>query len=249
MQTAQQRWIYISPHLDDVILSCGGLIWEQVQMGLTVEVWTIFSGDPPSEELTPFADSLHERWGTLPGDAIRQRREEDIEACHVIGAAYQHYSFMDCIYRRHEDSRQPVVQVEDDLFQRGYKKEKPLSEMLSALFRETLSEADILVAPYGIGGHIDHQLVHAAANSIPSRIWFYADYPYASQSSNERSAWQDRSRESYLIPVSSEGLEQWQIAVGAYTSQISTFWQDIAQMKRSLRDYWGTGGGSLLRRF
>lgn len=218
-------------------------------MGLAVEVWTIFSGDPPSEKLTPFAESLHERWGTRPGDAIRQRRKEDIEACHVIGAAYQHFSFMDCIYRRHGDSLQPVVQVEGDLFLRGYKKEQPLSEKLSALFKETLSEADILVAPYAIGRHIDHQLVHAAVKGLRSQIWFYADYPYARESSLELNAWQDRSGESYLIPVSGEGLEQWQIAVSAYTSQISTFWQNIDQMKRSLRDYWGAGGGSLLRRF
>ena len=57
------HWIYLSPHLDDAVLSCGGLIWEQVQLGERVEIWTIFAGDPPAEMLTPFAEELHTRWG------------------------------------------------------------------------------------------------------------------------------------------------------------------------------------------
>ena len=28
------RWIYLSPHLDDAVLSCGGLIFEQSRQGL-----------------------------------------------------------------------------------------------------------------------------------------------------------------------------------------------------------------------
>ena len=27
------RWIYLSPHFDDAVLSCGGLIWEQTHSG------------------------------------------------------------------------------------------------------------------------------------------------------------------------------------------------------------------------
>jgi len=39
------RWIYISPHFDDAVLSCGGLIWEQTHKGITVEIWTVCAGD------------------------------------------------------------------------------------------------------------------------------------------------------------------------------------------------------------
>jgi hypothetical protein len=34
------RWIYLSPHLDDAALSAGGLIYEQTQAGIQVEIWT-----------------------------------------------------------------------------------------------------------------------------------------------------------------------------------------------------------------
>ena len=78
-------WIYLSPHLDDAAFSCGGLIWEQVKAGETVEVWTICAGEPPEGELPPFARSLHDRWGT-GGQTVARRRAEDQAACEVLGA-------------------------------------------------------------------------------------------------------------------------------------------------------------------
>ncbi|MBA4379671.1 MAG: PIG-L family deacetylase, partial [Anaerolinea sp.] len=57
------RWIYISPHLDDAVLSCGGLIWEQSHAGTQVEIWTVCTGDPPEGPLSPFAEVLHAEWG------------------------------------------------------------------------------------------------------------------------------------------------------------------------------------------
>ncbi|MBN2499463.1 MAG: PIG-L family deacetylase, partial [Anaerolineales bacterium] len=56
------KLIYLSPHLDDVALSCGGLVWEQAQAGMAVEVWSVCAGDPPPGELSEYARSLHARW-------------------------------------------------------------------------------------------------------------------------------------------------------------------------------------------
>ena len=53
------RWIYISPHLDDAVLSAGGLIYEQTRAGMDVEIWNFMCGFPPSEELSPYAQILH----------------------------------------------------------------------------------------------------------------------------------------------------------------------------------------------
>ena len=43
------RWVYLSPHLDDAVFSAGGLIYEQAQGGLPVEIWTYNLG--PSQFL------------------------------------------------------------------------------------------------------------------------------------------------------------------------------------------------------
>ena len=58
------RWIYLSPHLDDAVFSAGGLIYEQAQAGIPVEIWTIMCGYPPlPEEVFSVAQLLHVQWG------------------------------------------------------------------------------------------------------------------------------------------------------------------------------------------
>ena len=97
------NWIYLSPHLDDVVLSCGGVICEQIKAGDKVQVWTICAGDPPENQLTLFAQDLHARWNT-DNDAVSIRREEDQLACHLLGASPTHFNYPDCIYRRFPDT-------------------------------------------------------------------------------------------------------------------------------------------------
>ena len=58
------EWIYLSPHFDDIAYSCGGLVWEQVNSGQMVSIWTICAAYPPPGPLSSFASILHERWGT-----------------------------------------------------------------------------------------------------------------------------------------------------------------------------------------
>src|SRR5512139_3118661 len=82
--TEPMHWIYLSPHLDDAALSCGGLIWEQVHAGDTVSVWTICAGDPPNGSLSPFAEALHARWQSGIEAAVL-RREEDVTSCLLLG--------------------------------------------------------------------------------------------------------------------------------------------------------------------
>ena len=67
------RWIYLSPHFDDAVLSCGGLIRAQSQEGLAVEIWTIFAGDPPPGPLSEFALKIHARQNQEP-ELPRYRR-------------------------------------------------------------------------------------------------------------------------------------------------------------------------------
>ena len=93
------RWIYLSPHLDDAVLSAGGLIYEQAQSGDPVEIWTLLCGYAPSEEVSPFAQALHQQWGFGSAEeTVRLRRAEDRNAAAALGASAIHFDFLDCIY-------------------------------------------------------------------------------------------------------------------------------------------------------
>jgi LmbE family N-acetylglucosaminyl deacetylase len=95
------RWIYLSPHFDDAILSCGGLIWEQTQGGAHVEIWTVCAGDPAPGTLSPLAEECHHQWGIKSAqEVVKVRRIENQKAAKVVEADTLNFSFADCIYRR-----------------------------------------------------------------------------------------------------------------------------------------------------
>jgi len=91
--------IYLAPHLDDAVFSCGGLMARQAANDEGVTVVTVCAGDTPVGELTAFAVELHRRWGGA-GSPIAARRAEDRMACGRLGASAVHLEVPDAVYRR-----------------------------------------------------------------------------------------------------------------------------------------------------
>lgn len=85
-------------------------IWWQTQQGEKVEIWTVCAGNPPEGPLSPYAQTLHQRWQTGP-EAVAVRRQEDQEACQRIGALPRYFSIPDCIYR-YDPERVPQLSIE-----------------------------------------------------------------------------------------------------------------------------------------
>ena len=245
------HWIYLSPHLDDVGLSIGGLVWEQVQAGETVEIWSIFAGDPPPPPYTPFAAELHARWGTDGAAASALRRSEDRAACGILGAGWRHSPLPDCIYRRLPETGEPVIGERDDLFRSYSPGEGYLVAQIAAWIRASLPEKARLVSPMTLGGHIDHLLVRAAAEALESPVLFYADYPYAVDDPLLHTNLRAKSAENHPAlkqSLSFQAVSAWQEAVAAYASQISSFWGSLEEMRAKIGAYYQEGGGATLWR-
>jgi LmbE family N-acetylglucosaminyl deacetylase len=173
----------LSPHLDDAVLSCGGLIHQQAQQGRRPLVVTCFSGMPDYGFLSPFAAELHRRWGQ-PSDPVALRREEDMEAMACLGAEHLHLNFVDCIYRRDDNGAFPYAS-EAALFGAVHASDQPLERELAERLRTVCSAGNgACYVPLAVGHHVDHQLVLRAASRLRSsayRLWYYEDYPYAEQ--------------------------------------------------------------------
>jgi LmbE family N-acetylglucosaminyl deacetylase len=244
MNISHCDWIYISPHLDDAALSCGGLIWEQAHSGDRVSIWTICAGFIPPRPLSPFAQELHTRWQTGP-EAVQFRREEDHLAAARLGAEPVYLDIPDCIYRfrRLPEGEQPLIQGEADL--QGAEPESDLVERLAQDLRETLSPAARVVCPMALGGHVDHRLARTAAEHSGLPLYYYADYPYVLRSALELAEMEVGAWKRLPAPVSTPALTAWLEAVSNYSSQISTFWSGVAEMKLAVHNYWAGGGGRL----
>lgn len=242
-------WIFLSPHFDDAAYSCGGAIWELSRRGEDVQVWTICTGEPPGP-LTPFAESLHLRWGTSAGMVIDVRRGEDRQACRILGAGFRHFGIPDCIYRRLPDGS-PLVNREEDLWQSLPPAEEPLSVGLEARLRAVVPIPSVLVSPLGWGGHVDHRLARrvaeGAAGDLPGvDLCYYADFPYVLRGDGDRPGpepgWQVEK-----ISLSRRAVRAWEDAIAAYTSQQSTFWGSRKEMENELEGYAQSSGGQLFR--
>lgn len=236
--------IYLSPHLDDVALSCGGLVWEQAHAGDQVSIWTICAGDPPTGPFSPYAQSLHQRWETGP-QAVAMRREEDQTSCKIMGASSYHFPIADCIYRTDINGNH-LYQSEEAILGEIHPAERDLITTLVDLLTRELPQGVVLVSPMALGGHVDHRLTRAAAERIGHPLWFYADFPYVVKDNVQLDSPDISSGNPHLFTISEDGLEAWVNAVRAHHSQISTFWPDMDAMQFAIEDYSQHVGGVLL---
>lgn len=239
-------WIFLSPHLDDVVLSCGGLAWEQLRQGEHVEIWTICAGDPPHVPLSAFAASLHERWQTEQ-QAPAQRRLEDLQACQRLGVIPRYFGLPDCIYRRSPENGESLYNSELELFGEIHPAELGMVSLLAQELAQAIPRGAALVSPLTVGGHVDHRLVRAAAEGLGLPIWYYADYPYV-QWLRTIPADLVRGMKAFEFPITEAGLAAWIESVAAYPSQISTFWFSRKDMEEDIRNYCLKNGGVQLWR-
>ena len=238
--------LYLSPHLDDAVLSCGGMIHRQTRAGERVIVVTVCAGDPPPGPLSEFAQSLHQRWQT-PGEAAAVRRAEDLNALAALGAEAVHLAAADCIYRGDPATGRHWYASEAALFGALHPAEAALARTLAGEIAGRVRGAQParLYAPLGIGNHVDHRLTRRAAE-LAGGVWaYFEDYPYAAREPGAAAATPGRALAPGVIPLAEADLAAKVRAIAAYTSQISSFWGSLAEMEAAVRGFAGrTGGGA-----
>jgi len=236
--------IYLSPHLDDAVLSCGGQIYQKSKVGEDVLVVTVMAGDSPTGSLSGFARGLHDRW-QLGAGTVPSRRQEDVAALTHLGADYLHWPVPDCIYRTDPTTSQAYYASEEALFGDVHAEEADILDSLVQLL-ETLPPHRCLFAPLAVGNHVDHQITYQAAERWlrPKKPIYYEDYPYAQEENavviitTPRRVWQPE-----IIPLSEDAFQAKIDATVRYRSQIDTFFADIEEMSTQMKDYCDRIGG------
>jgi LmbE family N-acetylglucosaminyl deacetylase len=142
--------LYVSPHADDVAFSAAGQLARDVAGGERVVVFTLF--EPPEPE----------------------RRAEDEAFARAFGVALERGAWPDAIVRRRR-YRSPAR-----LFAPLRADEAPLVEAVRATLQALVDGGcRRVVAPLGVGGHVDHQVAHAACRALAgAEVRYYEDTPY-----------------------------------------------------------------------
>jgi len=242
--TPQSRHIFLSPHFDDVVYSCGGALGVQVSCGLHPLVITIFAGTPPpGTELSPFATQIHRRMGfsqdTGAETVVAARRKEDAHALDYLHADYLWLDYPDAIYRGipayYAGNSDLMGEVEPgDMWI-----DKQLAQDLVTL-HQRLPDT-VWYAPLGVGRHVDHQIACSAIDRLTQRganVKLYEDFPYVLK----EGALEARLKElgGTLEPAfieMSEMLHLRREAAEMYASQVNVNFRDKQALYQSIADY------------
>ena len=218
-------YLVLSPHLDDAVLSCGGLLNQLVERGQPVRVLTCLAGVPDYRVLSPFAADQHRRWGH-PKNPVRNRRAEDIAALTSLGVVHEHWPYLDCIYRRAKDSSDFLYTSEESLFAQVASVDHWLVEALARRVRRHFGpNGTVVYAPLSAGAHVDHQIVRLAALRLETSgycVTYYEDYPYAEHQEQVQMAlsrWETPAQELQVV-LSEQDLAAKTAAIQLYGSQL-----------------------------
>jgi LmbE family N-acetylglucosaminyl deacetylase len=228
--------VYLSPHLDDAALSCGGAIASHSTAGARVLVVTICTAPPPAEvPFSSFAEEMHRTWKLAPAEVVQARLHEDSLAMEYLAADSMWVGMSDAIYRR------PDAYYNDEML---FGEPSPDDSLLLTLrtfiraLRNRVPRAT-LYAPLGIGNHVDHQITYAAARAgAGDALAFYEDFPYVAAPGALERRLQALGETFVNSTIDIDATLSRKIgAVAAYASQIGMLFDDIERMGRMIREY------------
>jgi LmbE family N-acetylglucosaminyl deacetylase len=240
--------LFLSPHYDDAVLSCGATIHQLVNAGKSVVAVTVMGGKPEANRVpdTPLVHELHARW-KAGGDPVAARMSEDEAALRILGAKAHHLVvWMDCIYRTSR-SGQALYPTTDSIFSADIPADDPAAKLLPTVILPLASTAQVVYAPMGVGNHVDHRIVRDWALELKKQnpsiaLKFYEEYPYSQDKAavEKASAFFSSHKpelrlQAETVIVSEADTAAKVKAIACYQSQISSFWDSIEAMETATR--------------
>lgn len=165
--------LFISPHLDDVIFSCGGTLAKMRGEGWRTILCTVFTKSVANPQ--GFALACHLDKNLAPeADYMKLRRSEDCRAAKILDVSeILHLNFPEAPHRGYHSA----PELFDDL--------KPHDEIWKSVAEhfellDDIHQPAVVFAPQGIGNHCDHRQTIDAALEVfaEEKIKWYYDTPY-----------------------------------------------------------------------
>ncbi len=251
---------FLSPHYDDIALSCGGTARLLADADRAPQISVVFGSEPdPATPLHEFAEELHRAWGFDATTVIASRRAEEAAAADRLGATTRVLPFRDAIYRDRHYLGNP------QLFGAVAPAEMDLPDTVAAALLDLARPpaGARIYAPLGVGNHVDHQIAFLAGTRLARDgwdVWFYEDLPYAINPGALETRLADLAAPHPVEPAATIDVAAvWPAklaAILAYPSQLETVFDYVgsgdspAEIDATMRAYAErTGDGVLGERF
>lgn len=227
---------FISPHLDDAILSAGDLI-SYLAGKTTVHVVTIFTEVSPKPYTLSAKSFVRQSGYGDPENFFSDRRREDMEILNAVGAKAVHLGFVDGTWRKFNNASlvrrylgrfipefihlypvhqlhivSGVVHPEDESMC------KKIAGEIQKLTKEAPSP--YIFCPAGFGSHVDHVITRTVCEKTYPKAFLWSDFPY---NLNKRKT----------FPVNGYGTFYWENnlenkkkLIQGYKTQVNTMFRD-----------------------
>jgi LmbE family N-acetylglucosaminyl deacetylase len=192
--SVKAKCLFLSPHLDDAVLSCGALM-AALTGHCSLTVVTIFTTAGPRPHTRAARSFIRQCSATDAATLFSARRTEDQEVLKCLGASHLHLGIADALYRRREFNssaarrlgrllpelvhRYPTYRF-DIAKGRVARGDRPLiadlTTQMTDLIRQT--SAELIFCPIGVGRHVDHLITRTIGQQYPDRVIYYSDFPY-----------------------------------------------------------------------
>ncbi len=181
------KCIFVSPHFDDVALSCAALL-EQLSGKTEITVINAFTKAHKGPYTLSARKFLHD--STNYSDAtelFEEREKEDKKVLSTFSISIINLGLQDALFRKKKsatvlgkflpeiDHVYPTYKWH--LLKGVSRNDTALSELKKKL--QPYNNINTFVfAPYGVGGHIDHLTVRTACEEVFDTVLLYSDFPY-----------------------------------------------------------------------
>jgi LmbE family N-acetylglucosaminyl deacetylase len=169
------RVVVVSPHMDDAILSCGGLLSLLLQKMECLTV-TVCTGDPSGVDPSNPPHGI-----ALPS----LRRNEEVAALRALGCTLVQLDLLDAIYRTDPRSGSPLYPTMQSIWTMPLDADESQRKLLRAKLEQYVARKSerptLFIAPMGIGHHVDHILCTQVVLSLvesTDHVLLFEDFPY-----------------------------------------------------------------------
>lgn len=196
----KQTCVFISPHLDDAMLSAGGLI-KYLSGKTKVIVINVFTESSDTQQTLSAWKFVKDMGYEKPSILFAERRKEDKEAFASMGVEPINLGFPDALWRKKQGGLSSILgkilpefghvyptyrrhMTKGIIAQADHKTIAAVTEKI----KEVLSaeKNPIIFAPLGIGNHVDHSLVRETCKAMfDHNLVYWSDFPYNARENNE----------------------------------------------------------------
>lgn len=181
--------LVLSAHLDDAVLSCGALL-SALAGHCPITVVTLFTAAGPPPHTRAARSFLRQCAVPDAAELFAARRAEDGEVLSALGVAWRHHGVTDALFR----SRRVPARLDrlgrwvPELVHRypTYRYDIAKGRVAGAdralprALADELSDVDaaVVLAPIGVGAHVDHLITRRTAELLGRPLVLYSDFPY-----------------------------------------------------------------------